>query len=84
MKKPMTNKEVIHFLNETMKLSTDPTASAYKLRKAAQCHASLIQHHSLCIENLLDNADEAEMNKRMGEERRAENPPPVGPEKVEQ
>lgn len=66
--------ELQFLVNETTKISKNPTASGADLRQAAAMHAVLAAHHSGCIVNLLDNADEADMNKRMGEERRSEKP----------
>lgn len=72
--------ELQFLVNETIKISKNPTASGEDLRQAASMHAVLAAHHSGCIVNLLDNADEADMNKRMGEERRSEKPPHTGEE----
>jgi hypothetical protein len=71
-RKQMNLLEYMNLLNEANQIGTTAESSGSQLRACAQIHASLIGHHALCIENLIDNADEADMNKRMGEEKRKE------------
>ena len=52
------------------------------------CSEQLAKREEFRINSLLkeieqNNADEAEMNQRMGEERRADNPPPTGEKETE-
>ena len=76
---PIVGESELQFLNqEIIRISKNPKSTAMDLRQVSSMHAVLIAHHSVCIINLLNNADEAEMNQRMGEERREDNPPPGG------
>jgi len=58
--------ELRFLISETQRIGTNPKSDAKELRKAAQMHAVMAAHHSACILNLIDNADEAEANKKNG------------------
>lgn len=73
-----TNRSVLEeselelLIKNTYRIGKNPKSDHKELREAAQMHAIMAAHNSACVINLLDNADEAEMNIKMGEERRAE------------
>lgn len=74
----LSDDELRFLIQQTSEITKNSVSNAKQLREAAQMHAVLAAHHSACIVNLIDNAQEADMNARMGDERRADNPAPQG------
>lgn len=75
---PLEQNVVEELYKMSNRISEDWQSNGSALRVCAQQHAKLAQHHMACVVNLIENAQEADMNKRMGDEIRSDNPPPGG------
>jgi hypothetical protein len=54
MKKPLTSDEFLNFLSTADKVAINLDATRKQLIAAAQIHTTLIEHHALRIQNLMD------------------------------